>query len=331
MSRKSTMLALLIFLCILLSNYSSSFANLDPTIEAKMAPGADGESIYISTSAKLPEASSEGDSEQGNIVTSRSSPVYRTTGLYRLNPNGADDPRGQVRNSVPCNTQTFEITNLYIVPESGDYSGNADGKIYAVSTIDRATGRVIEKLSFCKPDVMSANYLPVQLPPPPTYDQIWQAVFDQTFVDGSKSSGAFIAPASPGLTGLPSKFWAKFPNGQSLSRIIVLPNNYRVETTAQITNMQVLIKSPKGNMKLISDLKPDANGIIAESSYENPLVKYNFRSAGKYVISTAVIWTATTTYISGPGLIRTAIPLGSVRLEINRDYQVNQTRAVLSQ
>lgn len=310
---------------------STSFADLDPTIEAKMAPGADGESIYISTSAKLPEISADAEDNAGVAVSSKSSPVYRTTGMYRLNPNGVDDPRGQIYNAVPCNTQTFEITDLYIVPESGDYSGSADGKIYAVWTINRATGRTIKKVSYCKPNVAPTNYLPPQLPPPPTFDQIWQAVFDQTFVDGSKSSGAFIAPASPGVTGIPSKFWAKFPNGQTLTRTILLPNNFSITTTAQITNMQVLMKSPKGQMKAIANLAPDSNGAISESSYENPITKFNFTSSGKYVITTAVIWSATTTNIVGPGLPSTEIPLGSVRLEINRDYQVNQIRAGLTQ
>ena len=76
-------------------------------------------------------------------------------------------------------------------------------------------------------------------------------------------------------------------------------------------------------------LHPNASGIIEESSYSNPVTVYNFRTKGLYKVSTGVIWTAQIATISAPGILA-VIPLGSVRIEINRDYLVNQIRSGLT-
>ncbi len=167
------------------------------------------------------------------------------------------------------------------------------------------------------------------IPTPPTYADIWNAVFSEAFTDAAKSSGAYVAPAAPGLTGLPTKIWAQFPNGQSISRDVTI-NGYRIQATAVISEVHIAIVTPKGSRTTLVTLHPNDSSQISAGSFEHPNAQYVFRYSGTHVISTDIAWTADTATLSGPDIGTLSVPIGSVRLEINRDYPVEQMRPGLT-
>lgn len=228
-----------------------------------------------------------------------------------------------------CNPSTFQVSDtieLNYVPDVND-----NGDIYLGTTTNRYTGVALSNKFYCKAPSTPTSTIPQGIPKPPTYSQVWLAIYDQNFSAISRNNAAYISPATPGLTGLPSKFWAKFPDGQSIYRNVTLPNGFSVESTARITSVEILLKTPKGKVTTLKTITPDASGVIPESTYLNPAASFTFKSSGSYVITTGIIWTAQAAVVSGPGLPTITVPHGSLRVELNYPYQVNQIRAGLTQ
>lgn len=228
-----------------------------------------------------------------------------------------------------CNPTTFQVSDSVVLNYIPDINDN--GEIYLGSTSNRFTGETLDKKFYCKGPSTPASVIPKGIPKPPTYSQVWAAIYDQNFSAVSRNNAAYISPATPGLTGLPSKFWAKFPDGQSIYRKVTLPNGFSVESTARITSVEILLKTPKGKVTILKKITPDASGVIPESTYLDPAASFTFKSSGSYLITTGIIWTAQTAVVSGPGLPAITVPLGSLRIELNYPYQVNQLRAGLTQ
>lgn len=206
------------------------------------------------------------------------------------------------------------------------------GTIYEKTQFDRSSGNIIgEPVYDCVAPKEPSNTPPKGIAVPPTYGQIWQKVYDQTFIDQSANNGAYVTPVTTGVTGIPSKFWVQYAGGQNINRT-VLVNGFTIEAIAKITQVQLIVKSPKGKATTIATLNTNSStGKIDESSYSDPAATYKYKTAGDYVITTGVVWSAQVE-ISGPGLPgRVTVPAGSLRVELNRNYRVNQIRAGLTQ
>lgn len=205
------------------------------------------------------------------------------------------------------------------------------GTIYEKRQYNRSTGELIgEPVYDCVPPKEPANTPPKGIAAPPTYEQIWQKVYDQTFIDQSVNNGAYVTPVTTGVTGIPSKFWVQFTGGQNIARTVSV-NGFTIVAEAKVTQVQLIVKSPKGNSKTIATL--DANSVtgkIDETSFSNPAAIFKYKTAGNYVITTGIVWSANVR-ITGPGLLNGVdVPGGSLRVELDRNYQVNQIRAGLT-
>lgn len=213
----------------------------------------------------------------------------------------------------------------------GLYKDESDGKVYRKQQLNRISGDVISTQYDCVKPSEPANTPPKGKPVPPTYQQIWQKVYDQTFIDQSVNNGAYVLPVTSGVTGLPSKFWVQYQGGQNITRVTNI-NGFNIVAEAKIAQVQIIVKTPKGNSTTIATLNQNPlTGKIDDSSYTNPAATYKYRSTGNYVITTGIVWTANIT-ISGQGIIAPiVVPGGSLRVELNRDYRVNQLRAGLTQ
>lgn len=293
--------------------HTSGAYSIDEELNATLAPGADGRSVYLSTSYRIPIAHSSGGS--GGLNAARLSPIIEKYSLpiaIFLDPFPID-------RRVPCDPQSFVSTETLVVPVVGPAPG--EGTVFIRSLTDRASGENISYTSHC---LLPSQARDPNVVSPPTYAQIWNAVYTQAFNDSSISSGAYIAPKSPGLTGLPTNIWAQFPGGQSISRDVTVAGGFRIQATANISEVSISLAPQSGSQSTLVRLVPGLNGEINGGSFENPATVYKFRSTGSYVVSTGVIWSAENATLSGPGIGTIVVPLGSIRLEINRDYEVQE-------
>ena len=236
----------------------------------------------------------------------------------------------QMTSKLSCDPNTFSYpSNIASQPVSMNPEVSPTGLVWGGLIYRRDTGEEVGDIQWCKSTTPGSPQPSVAKPP--NYSQIWQSIFDNTFIDSSNTSGAYVAPFSPGVTGLSSKFWAKFTDGQEIVRDATLPDGFRVRTSAKITSVQIYLTDPNGKNINIAKLLPNSiTGKIDESTYENPIATYKFRKSGKYVLSTGVVWSAQLTTISASGMSEIVIPIGSIRIEINRDYQVNEILASLT-
>lgn len=302
---------------IFILSVSTSAYSIDPDLNATLAPGADGQSVTLSTSVKIPTAgSNSGDP---------SSPTARRVGPLTWSSQYVPTASVTIPSCDPEQSVDTQPAGAIVGPSS------ETGILTYGVLKNRVTGVTVRSALYCREPSMPSTRTPSFIPSPPTYSQIWQAVYSQAFNDVSRSSGAYIAPASPGLTGLPTHIWAQFPDGQSLTRDVAFPNGYRLRATAKTTHVSIMVTSPKGRQSTLVSLSPASNGSIDGGSFENPAVIHTFSTVGNYVISTAVLWSAENASLSGPGIGTISVPLGSVRLEINRNYNVQQLRPGLTQ
>ncbi len=295
---------------------SSSAFSIDPELNATLAPGADGQSVSLSTSVRIPTAgSSSGDP---------ANPTARRVGPLIWSSQYIPTPSATTPTCDPAQSIDSQPAGTVLGPSS------ETGILTFGVLKNRSTGAVVRSALYCREPSMSATTPPSFIPAPPTYAQIWQAVYSQAFSDASRSSGAYVAPASPGLTGLPTNIWAQFPDGQSLTRDVTLANGYRLRATAQITQVGIMTTSPTGRQTTLVTMSPSSGGAIEGGSFENPAATHVFSTVGDYVISTAVTWSADNATLTGPGIGTLSVPIGSVRLEINRNYNVQQLRPGLT-
>lgn len=323
--RKQLAVVLILILTISMLLHTASYAD-PPVVVNDFSPNAEGNAVTISTGINMGESAAP--TGNGGKNPSKLSPIYVDDSVifYLPSHNGPGDGTYTVYH---CDPATWTPADELVPSDTASEEG-AVGVVHNVMTFNRATFEELDTFMYCKPTNPGPGYAVPLAARPPTYTQIWNSVFNQTIVDTSRSSGAYVAPASPGLTGLPSKFWAQFPTGQSIQQDVILPSGYRVTTTVTITNFQIYIKTPSNKIISIANLSP-SNGAIAESSHTNPIGAYNFKKSGTYVVSTGVVWTAITATIAANGVNPVTVPIGSIRLEINRDYQVNQLRGVITQ
>lgn len=318
-------ISIFIVLITAIACFSSPAYSIDPDVNARLAPGADGQSVTLTTSVSIPSANSSSGTPGSNRA-SRVGPLRWSAQKTRYVD---EDSRFGiiVLQSVQCDPAQFEPptgTYLTSLPVTGA------GTVYSGIISNRVTGARISTTIYCKAPRVPVTRPPANVSTPPTYGEIWNALYSTSFQNSARSSGAYIAPSSPGLTGLPTNIWAQFPDGQTIDRDVSLPNGYRIRATVRITQVQVLTTSPSGRRTTLVTLAPNGSGSIDGGSFENPAAAHKFSTAGNYLITTGVIWTGNTATLSGPDIGTISVPVGSIRLEINRSYVVNQLRPALT-
>lgn len=288
---------------------ANAFA-LDPDLNARLAPGADGQRVHLSTSVRIPQV---GENQAGGTTLNRKPGPLVLVRYYIPTPAGS-----------PCSPQNFVANN------PGDYSyigpDVQEGSMREEDLRNRITGEIVRSVVYCS-DLNTPTPSPISIPP--SYEDIWQAVYSEAFLDSASASGAYIAPAAPGLTGLPTKVWANFEGGQTIVRDVVLPGGYRVQASAYIEDVVISTTTPQGRRTQIAQLHNNP-GNLAGGSFEQPAGEFVFRYKGVHVVSTEIIWTANSATLSGPDIGTITVALGSVRLEINRDYPVNELRPAIT-
>ena len=309
---------LLLFLASALIPQAPAFSDeISPELEARFAPGSDGRSVYLSTSIRIPSSNSNsGSGTPGNSQTV--GPLIRRTSAIYTFPTGDCDPT--IPSVLPLPVPTGLIQ--WGLPATGS------GRLLFSTLVNRNTGEIIGASVFCEGFPFVNGQSLIQ--PVPTYAQIWNAVYSEAFEDSSISSGAYIAPASPGLTGLPAIVWAQFPGGQTIERDVAVAGGYRIQATARISEVRIFATSPKGNQKTLARLSPNFSGNIDGGSFEDPAAITKFGTVGQYEISTGIIWTADSATLSGSNIGPISVPLGSIRIEINREYEVRQLRPAIT-
>lgn len=298
-------ISLFIFVAVF-SNATSSFG-LDEELNASFAPGADGQHVSQSTSANLPSQHESETSVPTVGVISKSSPIRLDRIVFRESGAGSDP--------IAC---------INTVIDGIEY--NTGFRAVAVFVLI-STGQEISQRQFC----FNPNGNEITNPTnPPTYAELWQEIYSQGFLDQAQSSGAYVAPKSPGLTGLPTNIWAQFPDGQTITRTASFPGGYTLNASAYISQVSIFVRNEKGSTNNIANLASNGTGLISGGSFENPMTVYRFKTKGNYQISTGIIWTGRNATLSGPGFGPISIPLGSIRLEINRDYDVQELKPAIT-
>lgn len=286
---------------------TSVFADeISPELQATFAPGADGKSVNLSTSIRIPT------SGVGNVGSNSANRVGPLIWRWQIIPVPAESV---LANGCDPNTQAPPNTDAKLGPQS------STGALTYGFYVDRNSGQISNQTYYCRET--GSSLIPNFIPQAPTYSQIWNAIYSQAFNDQSISSGAYIAPKSPGLTGLPTNIWIQFPSGQTISRDVTI-NGFRIIAQAKVTEVSILSRSPKGLQIQVARLTPSSSGFIDGGSFEKPAAITKFRSVGRYIITTGVIWTADNATLSGPGIATISVPLGSIRIEINREYDVQE-------
>lgn len=298
-----------IFFIVVVSMFSPvSVYSIDADLNSTFSPGADGRSVSLSNSIRISDI--VGSRDEGHESAYQISPYVWGKDFVPVPSESA------AANGCDPKTQAPSGTSAVLGQQSDT------GVLVYGYYRSRSTGDLEYESYYCLQAGSPA--IPSFVPQVPTYAQIWNAIYSEAFNDSSKSSGAYIAPYSPGLTGLPSNIWAEFPSGQTISRDVALPGGFRVQATAEIDEVSIFLTSPKGNKKTLARLKPGASGTINGGSFENPATIHIFSTKGSYLISTGIIWTAHSATLSGPNIGTITVPLGSIRLEINREYEVGQ-------
>jgi hypothetical protein len=311
--------------CVLLFP-ASAFANENPDFYARFRPGADGRSVNLSESLRAPMA--QNASHSGSSNPKRLSPIVYSADQFHL---GVEDVRGNITSmqTLPCDPNTFPILHSPTTSQILSTPFVGDGVVYSGEKTNRVTGDVLESYLYCKDPNASTTQPPRGMAPAPTYFDIWNAVYTNAFDDVSQSSGVSVAPAAPGLVGLPTAMWSEFPNGQTISRDVVLPGGYRIQASAFVEEVEIYVTDSSGNDVTAETLRPDVHGHIDGGDFDHPAATYAFRKKGTYTITTGVVWTSNNATLSGPGIPTIVVPLGSLRLEISRDYPVNEMRSAL--
>ena len=103
-----------------------------------------------------------------------------------------------------------------------------------------------------------------------------------------------------------------------------------MNASAYISQVSIFVRNEKGSTNNIANLASNGTGLISGGSFENPMTVYRFKTKGNYQISTGIIWTGRNATLSGPGFGPISIPLGSIRLEINRDYDVQELKPAIT-
>lgn len=334
-------------LSISFSGSDSAFGDVPPDVKAQL--------VEEKASAKLSTQISSGGtrSDPNNFVsTKKFGPTYWNTDFQPVTRKvftGFLFSRSEVESDA-CNTKTFDEKYMTLGEQltggpPGYVDGTTpfeswwvwftgrdvnDGRILKKSEINRYTKEVLRTAHECVIPTEDPKLPPKKYGPAPTYDDVWQGIYDVTYVDDAVNNGAYILPVGSGLTGLDSKFWMDFAGGQTIQRTVTFPGGYIVDSIATITSVELFAKSPKGKQINLGSFTPDASGQIPASSYEQPAAKYNFKTTGLYTVTTAINWTAIAS-ITLPNSIRIDVPIGTLRIDVNRDYQVNQLRAGLTQ
>lgn len=300
---------MLVFTTLVASlSFSIPTYGIDEQLNARLAPGADGKSVHLSTSIRIPSAHDDGVRGQHRV-----SPIsFTRTYLPSVSNPG----------SPVCNPAA--LADSYPEAVLGE---PADGAPLTLGTYtNRATGEVVRRYLYCTQTANSGQPVPA----PPTYNDIWQAVFSEAFTDAARSSGAYVAPASPGLTGLDTRVWAQFPGGQEIVRDVTVGGGYRVQARAYISEYSLFITSPSGQQRQLINLESQGT-LISAGSFEHPNATHIFRREGEHLITTAIVWNANNATLTGPLLTSPiSVPIGAVRLEINRDYEVHELRPGLT-
>lgn len=346
MLKRGIVTTLVVICLISFSGNNSAFGDVPPDVKAQL--------VEEKASAKLSTQISSGGtrSDSHNYVsTKKYGPTYWATDFQPVKRKvftGFLFSQKEVESDA-CNTKTFDQKYMTLGEQlTGGPPGYVDGKtpfeswwvwftgrdvndgrILKKTEINRYTKEVLRTAHECVIPTEDPKLPPKKYGPAPTYDDVWQGIYDVTFIDDAVNNGAFILPVGSGLTGIDSKFWMDFAGGQTIQRIVNI-NGYTIASTATITNVQIIAKSPKGKETVLGNYAPDGSGKIPASSYENPAAKYKFKSTGMYTITTAISWEANAN-IRIPSGIQILVPIGVLRIDVNRQYLVNELRAGLTQ
>lgn len=305
-----------VFVSIFVFSPSSLYA-IEPDLNSTMAPGADNESVTTSESVKFPPAhSSIGSSPTGTGNRRNLTPLVWSFSYLPSPVSSPDD-------SCDPSTVATQSNSIEPTPEVGP--ALQGGVLRHEVLRNRNTGEIVRQAYACYIANVTGNFIST----PPSFEDIWRAIYQQAFNGSATSSGAFVAPRSPGLTGLPTNIWAQFPDGQELTRVVTFPGGYVLNASIFISEVSIFTRDDQGSTRTLATLNPNASGRIDGGSFEAPASVYRFRTTGIYEISTGIVWTGRNTTLSGPGISTISIPIGSVRLEINREYRVGELNSAI--
>ncbi len=206
---------------------------------------------------------------------------------------------------------------------SADVQGPApagfDGRSRTVIRTNRATGELVASYYCTLPGA------PSSIPPlPPTYAEFWA---EATRALPTPAIGA--APESVGLTGLDTYLWS-VPTSVD-EQVSVSSGPWTVSGRAAFRSFELRILDDATGALVADQVVPRAaDGSVHFGGVTDPVVRWSFRSRGRYRVELGAVWAIDTAGVTGPDVPATVVPMGMVTIPVQIVYPVDEARSVIT-
>jgi hypothetical protein len=250
---------------------------------------------------------------RGVKVGSRPSPF-----LYE-SFDGLPIAAGFIASSCIAGTWVPGQPGLISADAQGPTPDGFNGRSRAVVRTNRATGETTFSYFCTLPGV------PSSVPPlPPTYAEFWA---EATRALPEPTIGA--APDRVGLTGLDTYLWS-VPTSVD-ERVSVTEGPWTVAGHAVLRSFELRVLDDASGALVAEQMVPRAaDGSVHFGGAADPVVRWSFRSRGRYRVELGAVWAIDTATVTGPDVAPTVVPMGTATIPVQIVYPVDEARAVIT-
>ncbi|MCU1459270.1 MAG: hypothetical protein JWL73_3362 [Actinomycetia bacterium] len=208
---------------------------------------------------------------------------------------------------------------LISADEQGPTPDGFTGRSSTLIRTNRATGAVVVTYA------CTVAGSPSSIPPlPPTYADFWA---EATRALPVPSIGA--SPDSVGLTGLDTYLWSG-PTSRD-EQVAVTAGPWTVSGHAGLRSFELrIVDDASGAIVAVQAVPRAADGSVHFGGPSDPLVRWSFRSRGRYRVELGAVWAIDTASVTGPDVPPTVVPMGTVTIPVEIVYPVDEARAVIT-
>ncbi len=193
------------------------------------------------------------------------------------------------------------------------------GRSRTVVRTNRATGETVASYYCTLPGAS-----PSAPPLPPTYAEFWA---EATRALPEPTIG--IAPADVGLTGLDTYLWS-VPTSVD-ERVSVSTGPWTVAGHAVLRSFELRVLDDATGALVADRLVPRAaDGSVHFGGAADPVVRWAFRTRGRYRVELGAVWSIDTATVTGPDVAPTVVPMGTVTIPVQIVYPVDEARSVIT-
>lgn len=232
--------------------------------------------------------------------------------------DGLAFPFGFVESSCIAGTWDPGEPGLISADAQGPTPDGFTGRSRTVVRTNRATGVVVVSYYCTLPGA------PSSVPPiPPTYAEFWA---EATRALPQPTIGA--APDSVGLTGLDTYLWSVPTSIDEYVSVAAGP--WTISGHAVLRSFELRILDDASGALVAEQLVPrSADGSVPFGGSGDPVVRWSFRSRGRYRVELGAVWAIDTATVTGPDVAPTVVPMGTVTIPVQIVYPVDEARAVI--